>query len=161
MSDKYELLTEKPGKFFEISFGKFAFAIVSLPFLAFAFCVTWSLMFFFERSTSTHCGVSNYLPSISAAIGNYQPQRFVWQVAILLHAFPRFLVALQYVQHYKRIIRNNRRRLVYVACFLNIIENVSLIGLSLWTSSEDYSECRFGFGLVYLCFVSFVGRSST
>lgn len=145
MNQNYEPLNAKPGSgsCFHIPFGKFAFAVVSLPFVAFIFCVSWSLIFFFERATSTHCSVRNYLPSISAAIGNYQPQRFVWQVAILLHAFPRLLVALQYLRHYKRIIRNNQRRFAYLAFLLNVIENITLIGLSLWTSIDDYGEFSF------------------
>lgn len=125
---------------FRVPFGKFAFGVVSLPFVAFIFCVTWSVLYDFKRSTSTHCDVPNYLPSISAAIGNYQPQRFVWQLAILLQAFPRLLVAHQYMRHYTRIIRNSCRKLAYVACALNLIENFALIGLTLRTSSDDYGE---------------------
>lgn len=143
MSQNYEPVNGKPSvSCLHIPFGKFAFGVVSLPFAAFAFCVTWSLIFFFERATSTHCSVPNYLPSISAAIGNYQPQRFVWQVAILLHALPRFLVALQYVRHNKRIVRPAHRRLAYLAFLLNVVENVSLIGLSLWTSTDDYGKTQ-------------------
>lgn len=147
MNQKYEELNDT-GKhsMFRIPFGKFAFGVVSLPFVAFIFCVTWSVLYDFKRSTSTHCDVPNYLPSISAAIGNYQPQRFVWQMAILFQAFPRLLVAHQYVRHYTRIIRNSYRKLAYVACALNLIENIALIGLSLRTSSDDY-------GMVSCCFL--------
>lgn len=137
----YEPLNRSSNKYLlEIPFGKFAVAIVSLPFLSFIFCVIWSLLYFFERSTSTHCNVSNYLPSISAAIGNYQPQRFVWQTAILLQALPRFLVAQQYLRHYNSVIRRSRRALAYVAFLLNIIENIALVGLSLWTSTDQYGN---------------------
>lgn len=141
MTIKYEPLnSNSTGSFIRIPFGKFAFAIVSLPFFSFIFCVIWSILYFFDRSTATHCGVPNYLPSISAAIGNYQPQRFVWQLAILLQALPRLLVAHQYIRHYNGIIRRNRRTLAYFACILNIIENIALVGLSLWTSSDDYGK---------------------
>lgn len=122
----------------EIPFGKFAVTIVSLPFLSFIFCVLWSVLYFYERSTATHCGVKNYLPSISAAIGNYQPQRIVWQTAILLQAIPRFLIAHQYLRFNTSRIRRNRRGLAYLAYILNFIENIVLVGLSLWTSSDDY-----------------------
>lgn len=144
MNQRYEELNDT-GKHstFRIPFGKFAFGVVSLPFVAFIFCITWSILYYFKRSTSTHCDVPNYLPSISAAIGNYQPQRFVWQMAILLQAFPRMLVAHQYVRHYTRIIRSSYRKLAYVACALNSIENFALIGLSLRTSTDDYGEYSF------------------
>lgn len=123
--------------FLEISFGKFAVAIVSLPLFSFIFCVLWSVLYFYDRSTATHCGVTNYLPSISAAIGNYQPQRFVWQCAILLQALPRFLIAQQYLKHNRSRIRG-RRALAYLAFLLNSIENIALVGLSLWNSSDFY-----------------------
>lgn len=129
---------------FRVSFGKFAIAVVSLPFFAFLFCVVWSLVYFFERSTSTHCGVTNWLPSISAAIGNYQPQRFVWQLAILVHALPRFVITHQYYKYYTEIIRKNRRPVAYTACIFNVVENLALVGLSIWTSLADYGKCMYG-----------------
>lgn len=131
-------LTSTRSYFIEIPFGKFAVTVVSLPFLSFIFCVVWSVLYFYERATSTHCGVANYLPSISAAIGNYQPQRFIWQCAILLQALPRLLVAHQYLRHNSSRIRRNRRSLAYLAFLLNLVENIALVGLSLWNSSEFY-----------------------
>lgn len=122
----------------EISFGKFAVTVVSLPFFSFIFCVVWSVLYFYERATATHCDVPNYLPSISAAIGNYQPQRFIWQCAILLQALPRLLVAQQYLNHNKSRVRRSRRALAYLAFILNLIEIIALVGLSLWNSSEFY-----------------------
>lgn len=138
MLPQYERLDAKP--LLTVSFGKFAFAVVSLPFCSFLFCVLWSVVYFFERSTATHCGVPNFLPSISAAIGNYQPQRFIWQSAILLQALPRLLVTYQYLKYYNIIIRVNRRPIAYTACIFNVFENLALVGLSLWTSSDDYGE---------------------
>lgn len=52
---------------FTISFAKFSTITVSLPLFSFIFCVAYSLIFFFEQSTSTHCHVWNYLPSISVS----------------------------------------------------------------------------------------------
>lgn len=165
MSQRYEELNDSAKhSLFRISFGKFAFAVVSLPFVAFIFCITWSVLYYFKRSTSTHCDVPNYLPSISAAIGNYQPQRFVWQLAILLQVFPRLLIAHQYVRHHIRIIRNSYRKLAYVACTLNTIENVALMGLSLRTSTDDYGNSIF-FQTLFSCndktiVISFQKRTS-
>lgn len=124
----------------EIPFGKFALVVVSLPFFSFIFCVLWCILYFYERSTATHCGVDNYLPSISAAIGNYQPQRFIWQTAILLQTFPRFLVAHQYLKYNRNRIRRNRRLIAYLAYIFNIVENIALVGLSLWNSSDNYGK---------------------
>lgn len=139
MLPSYERLDDGQTKaWLKIPFGQIAVVVVSLPLLAFLFCVLWSVLYFFEESTATHCRVSNYLPSISAAIGNYQPQRFVWQVAIILHFVPRLLIANEYAKHYAVIIRMNRRPVAYTACLFNAVENFALLGLSLWTSVTDY-----------------------
>lgn len=60
---------------------------------------------------------------------------------ILLH-FPllRLMIARTYLKHYQDIIRKNRRNLVYLAVLLNVIENFSLLGLSLFTSAIDYGK---------------------
>lgn len=136
----------------QFSFGRFAVYVVCLPLLSFIFCVVWSLLFFFERSTFTHCDVPNYLPSISAAIGNYQPQRFVWQLAICLHLLPRLGVAKMYLEYYNESIRMGYMPLAHLACLLNVVENFALLGLSLWTSSDSYDMHKF-------CFLLFIATS--
>ena len=60
---------ETGGKFnkygqFRVGIGRFAMYTVSLPLFAFIFCVAYSLIFYFEQTTSTHCHTWNYLPSI-------------------------------------------------------------------------------------------------
>lgn len=150
MLPTYERLDSKPV--LRIPFGRFAFAVVSLPLGGFIFCVVWSLMFDFEAATGTHCRVPNLLPSISAAIGNYQPQRTVWQLAISAHFLPRLMVARTYLKYFEDKIRKNRRRLGHLAVLLNVIENISLLGLSLFTSAEDYKTHR-------NCFVTFIATS--
>lgn len=84
--------------------------------------------------------VYNFLPSISAAIGNYQPQRFVWTMAITLHALPRFFIALFYHRRYQELIKNPWTALARLAFLLNVIENVCLLGLTYFTSVHNYSE---------------------
>ena len=45
----------------------------------------------FQDSTFTHCDVVNVAPSISASIGSFSPQKYVWKLLIGLHSGPRFL----------------------------------------------------------------------
>ncbi|XP_037959831.1 post-GPI attachment to proteins factor 2-like isoform X2 [Teleopsis dalmanni] len=146
----YERLNA-PKPVLRIPFGKVAAAVVSLPLGSFTFCVIWSLLFEFRRSTYTHCDVPNFLPSISAAIGNYNPQRTVWRVAICLHLPARLAVAKIYWKYYQTAIRKNRRILGTVACLLNVIENFALLSLSLWTSSDNYKIHRNSFVAFILC----------
>lgn len=125
---------------FKIRIGRFALITVSLPLFAFIFCVAYSLMFYFEQSTSTHCHTWNYLPSISAAIGSFQPQAFVWQLAIVVHFIPRLIVSWMYYKYFQRIVRRNQHQIANGAVALNLIENFCLLGLSLYDSTNYYGE---------------------
>lgn len=95
-------------------------------------------MYFFEDVTFTHCQVPNYLPSISAAIGNYPTQRIVWSSAIALHIGPRFIVLWAYYHYYQEVLKKNKQYLALITCLLNAIENVALVGLSFITSAGNY-----------------------
>lgn len=126
---------------FKISIGRFSLYTVSLPLFAFIFCVAYSLMFYFEQTTSTHCHTWNYLPSISAAIGSFQPQAIVWQLAIVMHFIPRLIVTWMYYKFFQRIVRRNLHQVANIAVAFNFVENWMLLGLSLYDSTNYYGEC--------------------
>merc|ERR1711935_1203208 len=114
---------------------------VSLPLFGFGFCVTWSFIFDYENSTKTHCEVENFAPSISAAIGSFLPQKYVWQVAIALHIVPRFLFLWLYRQLYHTkisVISTKVYCLIQTTICFNFIELVSLLGLTLVSSEENF-----------------------
>ena len=113
-------------------------------------------IFDFQNSTKTHCEVENFAPSISAAIGSFLPQKYVWQVAIALHIVPRFLFLWMYKQFYKSRISVITPRiywLIQVTIGFNLLELVSLLGLTLVSSQEDFDTHK-------ACFVTF-GISGT
>ncbi|XP_032666018.1 post-GPI attachment to proteins factor 2-like [Odontomachus brunneus] len=128
-----------------ISFAKVAWLTVALPFLAFTFCVAWSILYNFEHSTSTHCQVYNFLPSVSAAIGHYKPQRNIWKTAIALQAIIRILVCRLYYRYYKENIYKWAQYLSNIALIMYIVENVSLVTLSFWSSDENYAFHKMSF----------------
>lgn len=70
--------------------------ISGLPLSALAICVVWSTVFHFDSATSTHCEVANWLPSISAAVAKLEPERYIWRIAIGLHAAPRAGIAVAF-----------------------------------------------------------------
>lgn len=41
---------------------------------------------------------------------------------------------------YQRVIRRNRQNVASFALFLNVIENFALLGLSLYTSVDNYGK---------------------
>lgn len=135
-----------------VRFGKLAVITVLFPVVGFLFCVVWSLLYNFDQANATHCMVYNFLPSLSAAIGNYQPQRFVWQASVLVHALPRYAIAFLYKNFHIGLLRKRRKELAYLACMLNITELSSLVGLTMWTSVSNYDVHKF-------CFSTFVVTS--
>lgn len=114
-----------------ISFRRLAQITLALPLCGFAFCVIWSLLYNFVDSTSTHCAVSNYLPSVSATIGNYSPQKYVWRLTVALHSAPRYIVAFVYY----KLFHASRCLLL-----LNWLEISALLGLTIVSSTENFGN---------------------
>lgn len=130
----------KKKYFFKIPVTKLCFFTVSLPLLAFFVCVIMTMYKDFENANNTHCKVPNVFPSISASIGNYEPQNTIWKIAIYVHAPFRFFIIYLRGQHYTNIIKDEYFLVVKWAIILNVIENVALIGLTHWTSSLYYRK---------------------
>lgn len=136
-----------------IPLRKLSIATVMLPLSAFILCIYLSLRYNFTMSTATHCGVPNYLPSISSAIGEFVPQRYIWRAAIAVHSAPRFLLAAMYNSFMKRILSNagDYQSMVKVTTALNVVENIALLGLSFVSSKENYNIHKFFFIVFMVC----------
>lgn len=128
-----------------LPFARLVWLTVSLPLLAFLFCVAWSVVYNFEHSTSTHCKVYNFLPSVSAAIGHYKPQKDVWKTAIATQAFVRIIVLFMYRRYYREHVYKWAQTICNIALFTYAVENISLVTLSFWTSDENYAFHKLSF----------------
>ncbi|ESO09633.1 hypothetical protein HELRODRAFT_92277 [Helobdella robusta] len=114
-----------------------------LPITAFFSCILLSLYFNFEATTNTHCNVENYLPSVSAAIGTFPLQKFLWQYLIALHTPPRLFVAFLYRSYFKTFNSLSSGSVflnlaVDVITVTDLIENLSLLLLTIVSSRENY-----------------------
>ncbi|KAH8294196.1 hypothetical protein KR054_009341, partial [Drosophila jambulina] len=156
MLPTYKRLSGPKCVYFRLPFPWVTLTSLCLALVGFIFAVVWSLIFEFERSTYTDCHVTNYLPSISAAIGNYEPQRTVWQLAIFLHSPLRLVMAKAYLEHYFKDFRRSRQLLGVLAFFLNVVEVLALVCLSFWTSSDHYQTHKYAFLIFIACSESYM-----
>jgi len=146
---------------FRIRFRLVAIVTVSLPFFAFIFCIVYSFFFHYDLVTKTHCNVWNWAPSISASIGHYAPQRFIWKISIALHSAPRLLFAQMYNAYmYKHLSRSSSVQQMLLLCSsFNIAEIFSLLLLSLVPSKDDFGLHKFGFGSFLLFSAAYISSS--
>lgn len=85
--------------------------------------------------------VSNYLPSISAAISRV-PERYIWRGCIGLHSAPRYLVSAAYFSFYRGRFAKRLPELLLsgLALLCSLAENTGLLLLTYVASTETYSE---------------------
>ena len=140
-SDYIPLVDEEISKFrLVLSLSKIAWFTVSLPFFSFTFCVVWSILYNFEKATETHCKVYNFLPSVSAAIGHYRPQKNIWKITIAVQAIIRALVLYMYYRYYRETAYKWARDMTNFVLLSYLLENVGLVTLSFWSSNENYGN---------------------
>jgi hypothetical protein len=140
-SDYIPLVEEEISRFrLIISVSKIAWFTVSLPFCSFLFCILWSILYNFDHATETHCKVYNFLPSVSAAIGHYKPQKNIWEIAIASQAIIRTLVLYMYYRYYRETAYKWARNMTNFALLSYFLENTALVTLSFWSSNENYGN---------------------
>jgi hypothetical protein len=79
-----------------IQFKSIVYIVAGLPTFALFICVVLSIVLHWDEATRTHCGVSNWLPSLSAAVADYSPERYIWRLFIALHGTPRLAIAISF-----------------------------------------------------------------
>lgn len=94
--------------------------------------------------------MENFAPSISAAIGSFSPQKYIWTLCISLHISPRFLFIFLYKEFYETRVNNiaQSQLLIQAIVSIHVIELFALLGLSLVSSLENFDVHK-------VCFVAF------
>lgn len=131
---------------------------VGLPFMASIICVLTTIIRY-PNANYTHCEVTNFAPSISAAIGTFKPQRYIWQGCIALHCAPRFLFAFLHAHHFHQRLPHTTLNaiLVKLVLIVHVVEILGLLALTIVSSHENFPIHKTAFGtfifcsLIYMC----------
>ncbi|XP_061659674.1 post-GPI attachment to proteins factor 2 isoform X1 [Syngnathoides biaculeatus] len=118
----------------------FVIGMLLLPVAGLLLSLFISIIYHFEEVNYTHCHVSNYLPSISAAISRV-PELYIWRFCIGLHSAPRFLLAATYFSFYRNCFAARLPELLlsWLAFVCNLAENCGLLLLTYVASTEIYT----------------------
>ncbi|XP_071495146.1 post-GPI attachment to proteins factor 2-like [Diadema antillarum] len=127
------------GREVRIAVSRLITILMTVMVLGFVLSIILALIYSFNETTSTHCGVPNYLPSISAAVA-VPPSSYVWRFVIVLSAGQRlFLVSFHYSFYASVTTSVSYYPLLCKICFLSeMLENLALIGLTCIPSSENF-----------------------
>ena len=113
-----------------------------------SFFTVYSFFYHYEWTTQTHCNVWNFAPSISAAIGLFRPQKYIWKLFISLHSAPRLLLALMYRSYIKNGVSGKCYKILTEFAFIcSISEVISLLMLSFAPSREDFKMHKNSFAI--------------
>jgi hypothetical protein len=125
------------------------------PYFAFVLCLVLTIFKDMKKSTRTHCKVPNVLPSISAVIAGFEPQRFIWRLSFALNSTPRYLIA--YLQLQRLLNRHHvaSRELYRLAQVINhaihFLELTFLLLLTYVSSNEVKRTHEYAFVGFILC----------
>ncbi|GMR41810.1 hypothetical protein PMAYCL1PPCAC_12005 [Pristionchus mayeri] len=136
-----------------LPFRYVVYVVAGLPSSALFICVICALLLHFDQATTTHCGVDNWLPSVSAAVSTFAPEKYIWRMLIGLHSAPRFILAYSY----RNFLLSSPLKplqdpgffkpLCHIACFIHVIENIFLLLLTYISSVENHDVHKVCFGV--------------
>lgn len=133
----------------QVNMGALSTAYAAVPLVTLTVCVGLAATLHHANVTRTHCGVPNFWPSLSAAIGNNAPEVYLWRLAVGLH---NPMTLLDSAVMYSNLVRAGANALAArvlvvwkcACCF-------SLYLLTFVTSSEDHALHEAGFILWLVC----------
>ncbi|XP_077984386.1 post-GPI attachment to proteins factor 2-like [Glandiceps talaboti] len=127
------------------NFRNLVLATAFMPLSAFIVTILISVFRDLEATTKTHCNVVNVLPSVSASIGDFSPQRYIWRTAIALHCGPRLLMAYTHYSWLKLthqdayVDMKTYQLFCTIVLWSDVLEIFSLQGLTSVSSSEYFA----------------------
>ncbi|EDO47130.1 predicted protein [Nematostella vectensis] len=130
--------------FFEVRGSSVIALACALPFGSFVICILLSIFLHWDQVTKTHCNVPNYVPSISAATGDFSPEKYIWRIGIAYHSLLRMVFPFVNYNFYKYKASSNIKSkwfpwLNFLNACVTVVENLALVLLTYVSSSENYS----------------------
>lgn len=137
---------------------------VACAFFGLVWCISTSLGFEFRQSTSTHCPVHNYLPSISAAVGGSQV--YMWRFCVAVMTTQRIFDAFAYFQYFQQRRKEacvtsshlpllcfclTFEQLLLLHLFSHLGEQAGLVLLTSVSSRDHFILHAFGFVAFIVC----------
>lgn len=129
-----------PGVFLLLSFKRLCLVTVALPLTSLLICFISAYIFQRDDIHETHCRVYNIIPSISSVTG-ISPQRYLWRACIAFHIGPRLVIAVVYRNYYLSLLNRLQcpgRQLLHLCFLLNLMEIISLCGVTYVSNRENY-----------------------
>eukprot|EP01125_Pyxidicula_operculata_P019293 TRINITY_DN6988_c0_g1_i2.p1 TRINITY_DN6988_c0_g1~~TRINITY_DN6988_c0_g1_i2.p1 ORF type:complete len:304 (-),score=18.25 TRINITY_DN6988_c0_g1_i2:77-988(-) len=128
------------GNIASLIYSNYAYTGLLLPVVGIGSCILLSYMYHYRSATSTHCNVPNVVPTISAATGGAYPEIWVFRLSILLMSGQRFVDGYILYSSFSKFLPasqlNSFANYLFIWCHL--MENFSLFGVSIVSSSEVY-----------------------
>jgi hypothetical protein len=109
----------------------------------FVICFGLAIVMHWSQVVKNHCRVWEFLPSVSAVIGDHKPEMNVWRVAIALGSGPRFVSSLL---NYKILVDSlaSQKSLIKSALVVDLLRIGAAGGWTYISSSEynfEHSVC--------------------
>ncbi len=129
--------------------------IYFLPFFACITCISLTIVKDNRNATRTHCNVTNILPSISASVAGFEPQRFIWRLTFALASTPRYIIG--YLQLQRLLNRHHvafpepYRLIQIINSCMHFLELTFLLLLTYVSSNEIKRIHMYGFIGFIIC----------
>jgi hypothetical protein len=131
----------------KVTWGWLTFVTTSSPLISLWICLVLSIAYNYNQVLRSSCPQRNFMPSISACIGDHYPQFVFWRLNVMFYVWQRFLAAFVSYHPYHQATKGsipltNRFRLVAA-----IAENVGLMILSAVSSKDHLIVHELSFGV--------------
>ncbi|MFH4976765.1 hypothetical protein AB6A40_003474 [Gnathostoma spinigerum] len=151
-----------PDQLISVPVRWIVYTVAGLPFAALVICIALSILLHWDEATATHCGVANWLPSISAAVASYSPERYIWRVFISLHAAPRYVAAIAFRNYLLTSPLWSPSDVwwypvaCHALCAVQFAENTFLLLLTSVSSTENYLIHKISFSAFAVCAIIYM-----